>query len=59
MSADKPKTVCTIDHTNKQSDAFGFDPYEYWLKQARRLKAAKERRAGDRFRRDANDTGMH
>jgi len=57
MSRDKRKNVCTIDHANKQSDALGFNAYEYWLKQARRLKAARERPDGGGFRRDRNRQG--
>jgi hypothetical protein len=55
MSGEKRKPVCTIDHANKQSDAQGFNPYEYWLKQARRLKAAKKRQPAENFRRDMVD----
>ncbi len=53
MSGNNDKTVCTIDHANKQGDAQDFNPYEYWLRQARRLKAAKQRHDTDRFRRDS------
>lgn len=52
MSDDKRNTVCTIDHANKQSDAVGFNPYEFWLKQADRLKAARQNPTADAFRRD-------
>lgn len=55
MSGDKRKALCTVDHAAKQRDALGFDAYEYWLKQVRRLKAAKQRRRDDRFRRDTAD----
>lgn len=60
MSGDNRKTACTIDHANKQSDAHDFNPYEYWLRQARRLKAAKYRQESGSFRRDsgaATDSG--
>lgn len=52
MSGNNDKTVCTIDHANKQGEARNHDHYEYWLRQARRLKAAKQRHDADRFRRD-------
>lgn len=55
MSNDKRKTVCTIDHAAKQSEARDWDAYEYWLRQARRLKAAKKRQGDDKFRRDVGD----
>lgn len=55
MSDDKRKTVCTIDHAAKQSDARNWDAYEYWLRQARRLRAARKRHKDDEFRRDIDD----
>ncbi len=40
MQKDRGKKYCTIDHASKQSDAFGFNPYQFWLRQAQRQKHA-------------------
>jgi hypothetical protein len=32
--------MCTVDHTNKQSDASDWNPYRYWLRLARLRKEA-------------------
>ncbi len=52
MSSDKRNNLYTVDHANKQSDALGFNPYEYWLKHAEYLKAARQAQPSGRFRRD-------
>ena len=52
MSDDKRYNVCTVDHANKQSDALGFNPYDYWLKHAEWLKVARQSQPSPRFRRD-------
>jgi len=52
MSNDERNNVCTVDHANKQSDALGFNAYEYWLKHAEWLKAARQGQPPGSFRRD-------
>lgn len=52
MPDDKRKTVCTVDHANKQSDAAGFNSCDFWLKRAEQLRAARQRADPARFRRD-------
>jgi hypothetical protein len=34
--------MCTVDHTNKQSDAIDWNPYNYWLRLARLRKEAMQ-----------------
>jgi hypothetical protein len=34
----KDKAYCIIDHANKLGDGREFDPYQYWLDQAKRRK---------------------
>jgi hypothetical protein len=42
MTDDKHRTMCTVDHTNKQSDAIDWNPYNYWLRLARLRKEAMQ-----------------
>lgn len=46
MKDKSEKRYCTVDHTNKQSEVFGFDPYQFWLKQARRETAMRREDGG-------------
>lgn len=54
MSGDKRKPLCTVDHANKQGEARDWNAYEYWLKQARRLREARKRPRDAEFRRDVS-----
>ncbi|MGB5448507.1 MAG: hypothetical protein WBM80_06245 [Woeseiaceae bacterium] len=38
MKDNEDKTYCIIDHANKLGDGREFDPYQYWLNQAKRRK---------------------
>ena len=54
---DKSKTrFCTVDHAGKQADQVGFDPYQFWLKQARResLKPGETKDAAEDRNTDGN-----
>jgi len=53
MSEEKRKQYCSVDHANKQSEAFGSDPYQFWLNQVRRRRAM---RARDTRRSTGNDS---
>ncbi|MGB5576124.1 MAG: hypothetical protein WBM88_01805 [Woeseiaceae bacterium] len=43
MKDNEDKTYCIIDHANKLGDGREFDPYQYWLKQAKQRKESERR----------------
>lgn len=37
MDDEPKKTYRIVDHANKRADSRGFDPYQFWLDQVRRI----------------------